>query len=227
MGKARFECANGLRLAEALRHVRARRCEAPALARDGERAVEKDGGRPRARARVCSRRSPEKNGRRTRAPATGRLRPWRGLSNRRACRLALGRTVIGRVWIGPRHAGCFGRSVPCASSRGSIPATGTGILDLPGPPRTPDGRDPLGPVAALGARDDLRLEAPFDTRRTAGKQQHACLLHRNEAVRASEEPRCVDNHGPLPDPGACAQSAHSSWFGKVGPAGSDKNGDAS
>ena len=119
--KARRQRPDALCLAETLRHVGARRCEAAAAARAGERPAEKDGGRSRSGDRRCSRRSPEKNGRRTRAPAAGRVCTCTRSVGSPRVRLALRRTVHAGLPVAAGRPGCPGAGRD-ASSGGAVSA---------------------------------------------------------------------------------------------------------
>ena len=90
--------ANDLRLAETLRHVGARRREAPAAARAREWPAEEDGGRSGPRNRRAEGDHPKKMvGARVRRQQVAYARS-RGLSGRRACALlSVARSAVGYV----------------------------------------------------------------------------------------------------------------------------------
>ena len=133
----------------------ARRCEAAAAARAGERPAEKDGGRSRSGRSTCSRRSPEKNGRRTRAPAAGRVCTCTRSVGSPRVRLALRRTVHAGLPVAAGRPGCPGAGRD-ASSGGAVSAVRLSPdSDFPKTRRAHDehGPDPspLAPGGVAGA----------------------------------------------------------------------------
>ena len=153
--KERRQRPDALRLAETLRHVGARRCEAAAAARAGERPAEKDGGRSRSGDRRAQGDHPKKMvGARVRRPQVAYARA-RGLSGRRACALlSVARSTLGyQSRLG--RPGCPGAGRD-ASSGGAVSAVRLSPdSDFPKTRRAHDehGPDPspLAPGGVAGA----------------------------------------------------------------------------
>ena len=126
--KERHQRPNALRLAETLRHVGARRCEAAAAARAGERPAEKDRGRSSVKGGVKLDHSGGEKVDQFRGGGSFDLRELRGRLERRPCssrsrsktRLAVWRCFLlwalscSRIWsMIPTQASSLGRRAGC------------------------------------------------------------------------------------------------------------------
>ncbi len=87
---------------------------------------------------TCSRRSPEKNGRRTRAPAAGRVCTIARTVEPPRVRLALGRALVGRLRLEARRPRCAGGHGDARARRAVSALWLPEDPDFPGPGRSSD-----------------------------------------------------------------------------------------